>query len=354
MSEKIKVGILGLGRAGRGMHISEIAANSEQFEFVAGCDIAQDQIEETKKLHPNARYYTDMNELFADPEVELVTIATRSLDHVKHALAAFNAGKKVFCEKPVTPSVAEFDQLWEAEKSRPGSIFIRHNRRFEAAFSHIRDIIASGKLGWVYEIKLARNNFQWRNDWQTFRQFGGGQLLNWGPHLIDHSLQFLESPVKSVWSNLKLVAAKADAEDHIKIIFEGENGRIVDMEISGGAAIKDPVYVVHGTRGSLVSFDESRLKLKYMNPATPLPEIQPHNDNPKGFGPGINPDWVEDDIQVAPANGNNIRTTIWRKLYDAIRNGKEFPIKFEEAREVVRVTEMIRQGAIDNARDRKF
>jgi hypothetical protein len=62
---------------------------------------------------------------------------------------------------------------------------------------------------------------------------------------------------------------------------------------------------------------------------------------------------VEDDLQVAPANGNAPHV-IWREMYDAIRNGKEFPIKFEEAREVVRVTEMVRQGAIDNVRDHKF
>ena len=353
MSEKIKVGILGLGRAGRSMHLRELAMFKDKFEFVAACDWDPEQIAEAKKEYPNARYYTEYKDLLADPEVDLVSVASRSLDHVNHALEAFNAGKKVFCEKPVTPYVAEFDRLWEAEKSRPGSIFIRHNRRFESAFTQIRDIIASGKLGWVYEVKLARNSFQWRNDWQTFTKFGGGQLLNWGPHIIDHSLQFLESPVKSVWSNLKLVAAKADAEDHIKIIFEGENGRIVDMEISGGVAIKDPVYVVHGTRGSLVSTDETRLHLKYMNPAIPLPEIAPKEGNPKGFGSGFTPEWVEDDLQVAPANGNTTHV-IWRELYEAIRNGKEFPIKFEEAREVVRVTEMVRQGAIDNARDREF
>ena len=331
----------------------EMAIYSDKFEIVAGCDTDEAQIEAAKKVCPNARYYTDMNEFLADAEVEFVTIATRSLDHVDHALAAFNAGKKVLCEKPVAASVAEFDRLWAAEKSRPGSIFIRHNRRFESAFTQIRDIIASGKLGWVYEIKLARNSFQWRADWQTFKEYGGGQLLNWGPHIIDHSLRFLESPVKSVWSNLKLVAAKADAEDHIKIIFEGENGRIVDMEISGGVALRDPVYVVHGTRGSLISHDEQRLKVKYMNPAVPLPQFEAKRGNPNGYGSGYSPVWVEDDLQVAPANGNDTHV-IWREIYESIREGKEFPIKFEEAREVVRVTELVRQGAIDNVRDNKF
>lgn len=354
MAEKIKVGVLGLGRAGRGMHLNELNKYyKDKFEFVAGCDKDPEQIETTRNLYPDARYYSDMNELFADPEVELVTIATRSLDHVDHALMAFNAGKKVFCEKPVAASVAEFDRLVEAEKSRPGSIFIRHNRRFEPAFNQIRDIIASGKLGWVYEIKLARNAFQWRSDWQTFKEYGGGQLLNWGPHIIDHALRFLESPVKSLWSNLKLVAAKADAEDHIKIILEGENGRIVDLEISGGTAISDPVYVIHGTRGSLTSNDECRLKVKYMNPAIPLPEFSSDRGNPKGFGNAYTPAWVEDDLQVAPANGYDCHK-IWVNLYEAIREGKDYLIKMDEAREVVRITEMVRQGAIDNARDKKF
>ena len=113
MAEKIKVGILGLGRAGRGMHMSEMGRYPEKFEIVAGCDIDPDQIETAKKVTPNARYYTDMKQLFADPEVELVTVATRSLDHVNHALMAFEAGKKVLCEKPVTSSVAEFDRQVE-------------------------------------------------------------------------------------------------------------------------------------------------------------------------------------------------------------------------------------------------
>ena len=144
-----------------------------------------------------------------------------------------------------------------------------------------------------------------------------------------------------------------ETADTGKIVFEGENGRIVDMEISGGTAYKDPVYVIHGTRGSIVSADESRLKVKYMNPAIPLPQFEAQRGNPKGYGSGFAPTWVEDDLQVAPANGNDTYV-IWRHLYEAIRNGKEFPIKFEEAREVVRVTELVRQGAIDNVRDHEF
>ncbi|MGN0871881.1 MAG: Gfo/Idh/MocA family protein [Victivallales bacterium] len=353
--KKIKVGILGLGRAGRGMHYKEILnCNADYFDIVAACDCDQKQIEKTKNEFPdlNTKYYTKFEEMLADKNVELVAVATRSLDHVKHALQAAKAGKIVFVEKPVTPSVREFDKLIVWEKKHPGTIFIRHNRRFEPCFNHILDILKTGKLGWVYEIKLARNNYSWRADWQTLIEYGGGQLLNWGPHIIDHSLQLLQSPVKSVWSNLKLVAAKGDAEDHIKIVFTGENGRIVDMEISGGVAISEPVYIIHGTKGSLVSQDEKRIRIKYQNPAIPTPVFSSDPGTPDGFGAPFTPEWIEDDLQVAPSIGCQTNT-IWKDLYFAIRENKPFRITLEEAREVVRITELVKAGGIDNARDHK-
>ena len=274
MAEKIRVGVWGLGRAGNGMHFSELAMYPDQFEVVAGCDIDIERREAAMKKKHGIHVYDNSADFLKDQEVELVTIATRSPDHVKHAIEAAEAGKYVMVEKPIACTLADALELKKASEKFPGKIFIRHNRRFEPAFVHIREIIKSGKLGEIFEIKLCRHNFQWRADWQTLLDFGGGQLLNWGPHIVDHALQFLESPVREIWSDLKLVAAKGDAEDHLKIILKGENGRIVDLEISGGVSLPDPVYVVRGSRGSLVSYDEKRLKLKYLNPAVPIPEIK--------------------------------------------------------------------------------
>ena len=115
----------------------------------------------------------------------------------------------------------------------------------------ISGIIDSGILGNVFEIRLARNNFQRRNDWQAIKEFGGGQLLNWGPHIIDHTLRFAGGDYEEMFSNIKRVTAAGDAEDHIKIVMKGVNGRIVDMEISGGLSQKIPEYIVYGTRGAL-------------------------------------------------------------------------------------------------------
>ena len=86
-------------------------------------------------------------------------------------------------------------------------------------------------------IKLSRLGYAQRWDWQTLKEFGGGQLNNWGPHLIDHALQFINAPVKSVWSDMRQISASGDAEDHVKMVIRGENNIVVDIEISAGAAL---------------------------------------------------------------------------------------------------------------------
>ncbi len=342
---KIKVGILGIGRAGWGMHANEIGSWPEMYEIVAACDVIQERVDMMEDKF-KARGYTDIKAFLADPEIELVSIATRSPDHVPHAMLALEAGKYVLVEKPVGISFEDADRLEAAAAKYPGKLFFRHNRRFEPAFQHIREIMASGILGEIYEIKLCRHGYQRRDDWQTIIECGGGQLNNWGPHLVDHGLRLLESPLKEQWSNLKRIAAVGDAEDHLKIILRGENNRVIDIEISGGIALPSPVYAVYGTRGSLICEDEQDIKMKYLDPEVPLQQIAAKKETPPMTGSFGNTEplkWRRQTIMVEPASKCDTHH-IWKHLYAAIREGVPFPVKTEEALAVVRVISKVKQG----------
>lgn len=344
MSNKIKIGIIGLGRAGFSMHRTELEFYKNEFEIVAVCDIDPKRCENFAKAI-DCKTYTDINEFLADSEMELVSIATRSGDHVAHAKLALAAGKFVFLEKPIAVCEQDIVDLKELNEAYPGKIFLRHNRRFEAAFMHIREVIASGVLGEVYEIKLRRNNYQRRDDWQTIIDCNGGQLNNWGPHLIDHALRFLESPCVNIWSNLKKIAAAGDAEDFFKIVFTGENGRIIDVEVNGGAALSEPVYVVSGDRGMLISENEKTLKMKYLDPEQKLNDISAKPGTPPisgGFANAEELKWIEKEIDVAPSNGEQPRF-IWKHLYLAIRYGVPYPITMAEGIGNAAVTLEIKQ-----------
>ncbi len=343
MSNPIQVGLIGLGRAGNGMHRNELRPRSDKFRFAAVCDCIEERTASFAEEF-GSRTYTRIEDLLADPDIELVTIATRSVDHYKHAKMALQAGKSVFLEKPFCMKTEQAKELIALGSEPAGPhLYIRHNRRFEGGFETAMDIINSGKLGDVYEIKLTRNGYQRRNDWQTISEFGGGQLLNWGPHIIDHSLRFCGGDYTNLYSSIKHVAAAGDCEDHIKIVFTGINGRIVDMEISGGVALPTPEYMIYGSKGALISKGNT-FHLRYLDPSVILPKVEADPATPgtgASFGNKEELHWIEEDISFSDGT-----TRIWDALYETIRFGKEFPVKLDQAAKVIDVIETVKKGTI--------
>jgi predicted dehydrogenase len=339
-SKPIRIGIAGLGRAGWGMHCTELEGKEKQFQIVAGCDPVAKKRTAMKDRY-GCKVYKDIKDLVADPDVELVNIATRSCDHLAHVTLALQAEKDVCLEKPICVNYSESKKLVALAERSKGNVYVRHNRRFDREFLHIREIIASGILGEVFEIRLTRYGYQRRDDWQTLKGFGGGQLLNWGPHIVDHALRFLEAPVESVWSNLRCVAAAGDAEDHVKIILKGTNGRVAELEISGGAAVKEhPQYLILGTKGSLTA-NGNQINLRYLDPKKRLPRRRASEGDPgETFGTKENLPWIDKTIPVNPRKTYDI----WDEMYKAIRRGTKYPITLEEALEVMRIISLAKKG----------
>lgn len=344
MSETIKIGVVGLGRIGMTVHLDCLRARPDKYTVVAACDLIEERRDKYQQIF-GCRTYGKIEDLIMDPEVEVVDIATRSCDHYDHAKMAMLAGKSVLVEKPFCRKYAEAIELIKLGEQPAGPhVYVRHNRRFEAGFIKINEIIDSGILGAVYEIKLCRNEYQRRNDWQTLKEFGGGQLLNWGPHIIDHSIHFCGGSYESMFSVIKRIAAAGDAEDHIKLVFKGINSRIIDMEISGGVSLPTPEYMVYGTKGSLVG-EGNIFRLKYLDPNVPLKKIAANPLTPDGniFGNDEKLVWKEEEITLDTQGQTEI---IWDHLYDTFRNNKPFPITSKQAAEVVRVIEQAKIGTV--------
>ena len=336
----VRIGIIGLGRAGYGMHAEELRGH-EGFRIVAGCDTIESR---ARKLAEEfgSRAYTDYRELLKDPDVELVAVTTRSDTHARITIDSLLAGKHVLVEKPMALNLAETDRMISAAQQTGNRLLLRQNVRHERAFTHVREIVESGVLGRVFYIRLCRHGFDQRHDWQTLKEFGGGQLNNWGPHIIDHALQLLGGRPVSLWSDLQLVAAAGDAEDHIKIAMRGETGLVLDMEISGGAALGEPHYRVMGTLGALVC-DGREITMRYLDPAdlepvTASPETPPEG---AGFGSGRVLPWKEQTIPVAPKRPC---PPFYDLVYRTMRQGEPFPITLDEARNIMWVIDKAREG----------
>ncbi len=342
MSNKIRLGIVGLGRIGMHMANIEISSFPELYEIVAVCDLIE---ERAKKLgeQTGAEIYTDYAEMLKQENIEMVYVATRSCDHYMHTVMAFEAGKDVLLEKPATISYNQALALFAKAKESGHKLYVHQQRRLEAAFNAVKEVIDSGKLGKVYEVNTEQNGFQHRDDWQTISEFGGGQLLNWGPHLIDQSLQLLGTSSYSLQSYLCQETAGGDCEDHLRIRFIGDNNRVVNMSISGATALKEGrSFVVYGDRGAAV-YEDGVLKLRYINPEQVVPEIISDPGTPgASFGASgtyeseFKIDWITEEKEMG-VEGEGCLMQYWKHMYESYRNGAPFFITDNDVLSIMRV-----------------
>jgi scyllo-inositol 2-dehydrogenase (NADP+) len=280
--------------------------------------------------------------MLADEEVELVIVATRSHEHVPMALQAMKAGKDVLVEKPMALDVAGADKLISAARKLKRRLFVRHNRRFDLPFLQAMEIVRSGKIGKLFAVQLRQGGYQRRSDWQTLKKFGGGQLLNWGPHLVDWGTQLMGGKAVDVWADLKLIAATGDAEDHVKLLMRGANDVVVDIEISGATAISQPPWVLLGTTGTLVIDAKNECHLKYFDQKR-LPRVKASGATPPTKRNHPNDEeiqWIEERFPSAPKK----IPSFWVALYNTLRKGTAFPVTLEEARENMRIITLAKKG----------
>ncbi len=348
MKAPIKFGVCGLGRIGV-EHCRFFEANRDHYQPTAFCDIDAARAQTVTDQYGGTPY-NSFTAFLADPELELAIIATPSLDHVRNAEQALAAGKIVLLEKPIGVTTGDYQVLQKLDQSYPGKLYFCHNHRFEPAFENARAIIAEGLLGNVQVVKLAKHHtFARRNDWQMRLDCGGGQLSVWGPHLLDQGLQWLGAPIREVHGYLRRILTPGDADDHVRILLEGENDVVVELEISNAVALPSPYCTIYGDRGSLVyNQDQKEIRLKYLDPQFHWPAAVVGAKTP---APGSNwaaedkLPWIEETRPVMPANSlwDQVEIELARHLFEAIRNGIPFPVKSSDALEVFRITEIVKK-----------
>ena len=346
MNNPIKVGIVGLGRSGWGIAGDLYnGINEGLYALVAVCDIISERVEEATEKY-GCKGYDCIENFVEDPDMELVIIATRSIDHFKHAMLAMHAGKNVVVEKPVSINSGLAEELLSyAERSDTPKLYLRQNRRFETMFNEVLDKINSGILGTVSEVNIEERSYERRDDWQTLHEFGGGLILNWGPHIIDHALLLLGAEVKEQFGHMQRMAGGGDREDHFSLHLIGENGRKVNVWISGASALNcGRNFTVYGNRGAMVCNGE-KVTLKYIDPKQVLPEVVSSRETPANkwgktgtFEAELKPEWITEEYEVPMFDGK----IMWEKVYKDFRGIEEYPIKYDEARAYMKVISRLR------------
>jgi predicted dehydrogenase len=243
----IDAAIVGLGRWGRALQAS--VRQSSRIRFVREIDVA---------------HGTKLSDALADPAVKAVVLATPHSLHREQVIAAAEARKHVYCEKPLALSSADARAMVEACRRSGVRLAVGHNRRFWPAMRELKRIVAGGRLGRVLHIEGHNSNENSNRVTAGWRlkpeESPGGGLTGAGLHVLDAFVD-LCGPVRRATAQLCTYKDDVPPLDALSVLYEfadGTSGMLATVRAT-------PFYWrvhVFGAQGSAEVLGETELVLR--------------------------------------------------------------------------------------------
>ncbi|AMM22964.1 oxidoreductase [Variovorax sp. PAMC 28711] len=336
----LRAGLVGYGFAGQTFHAPVLAA-VPGLELIA---VASSRPESVLADWPGVVVVPDTTALVARPDLDLIVVATPNAQHHPVAKAALEAGKHVVVDKPFTLDAGEAKELAALAHARSLVLSVYQNRRFDADFLTLRDLLARGELGRpvYFESHFDRFRPEVRDRWRERAVPGGGLWVDLGAHLLDQAVQLFGKP-DTIQLDSAMVRDNAVVEDYFHAVLRYESAphaplRVV-LHATTLAAHAAPRYIVHGTRGSYVK-----------QGVDPQEDALRAGQRPGGDAWGVDP--LQGELTLA-ATGNWVQNKTWPNrsgdytayyaaVRDAIHGVGPNPVTPEEA---VALMELLDLGA---------
>jgi len=175
-------------------------------------------------------YYTDYKEVMKNEDIQAVIIACPTKFHREIAVAAAEAGKHIFCEKPMAMDEAECDEMIEAAKKNHVKLQIGFMRRFDESFQEAKRLIEEGEIGEVVSVRSHTRGPSKPQEWMYDISISNGPLGEVCSHDIDTVRWFTNSEIKQLYAiagnyrNKEVKERYPDFYDNVIMSVEFENG----------------------------------------------------------------------------------------------------------------------------------
>ena len=345
--------------------------------LVHAADTAPDRVVYAREVLGYERASTDYREVLADPEVEVVSICAPNLLHREIGVAAAEAGKPFWIEKPVGRNVEDTAAVAAAANAAGLVTSVGFNYRHAPAVEHTRELIADGALGRITNVRAVffsgyasepKGALSWRFDRE---QAGSGALGDLLSHVVD-LLQYLVGPVAEVTALTSTVYRQrpvlpTGSANHFAVVEEGELGtvgnedyaatlvRFADQARGAGAvgtleasrAIVGPQcglgFELYGTDGSLAWNFEQMNELRVC-----LGRGRPH----QGYTTVLANAQLGDYARFQPGPGiamgyDDLKVTEARKFLVAVAGGERQNSSVDDALSVAEVLAAAERSAAD-------
>jgi predicted dehydrogenase len=269
----IGIGVIGAGTIGE-YHLRSLQATSG-LEVRAICDTSEARARSVAGSFGVEHSSGSVADILRRDEIDAVTIGVPNAAHAEVAIAALQAGKHVFCEKPMARTAPEAARMVEAEAASGKLLMIGLVRRFDQKAEAARAITRAGTLGEIYHVRAGylRRDGQPGGWFCSKDKAGGGALLDIGIHQMDLGLHLAElGPVRSVRGvtvqlprimsgvkgthkyRSKDAGSVSDVEDHAVASLYFESGAVLTLEASWAQHREaDLNYLeIYGRKGGLI------------------------------------------------------------------------------------------------------
>lgn len=219
--------------------------------------------------------YNSYDEVLADKDVDIITVAIPNDQHKDVVIAALDAGKNVICEKPVTLSTALLEEMIAAAK-RNGKVFSVHqNRRFDVDYLAMKQIHDSGEIGKIFNIESRVHGSRGiPSDWRGMKKYGGGMIYDWGIHLIDQIMMIKGKDIKKVYCRTdNLTNTEVDDGFKLELIYADDSRAYIELGTYNFIAM--PRFYMQGKDGTALITDWREnakvVKCKYWHESDVVP-----------------------------------------------------------------------------------
>lgn len=334
MTGGLRVGLVGYGAAGRGIHgrllrevgarVVRVVSRNPGRSMAAGRDwpgVAVDPDVPSLLMHAG--------------ELDVVVVASPTGDHVEHVRLALAAGLPVVVDKPLATTADEAAELARAGAADGGRLTVFHNRRWDPEQLTLRALLDAGELGRVH--RFERRWERWRpvpqDRWKENDTRAGGLLLDLGSHLVDSAVQ-LFGPVARVHAELRTLTTPTEDDVFLALTHVARpDGTAVVSHLQAGGLVGAP-----GPRTRVLGDRGAYLVTSFEGEATPFAALDDADDMHEG--------WLVrggDRVPVRRAPGGH--ADFYRAVEEWVRGTGPVPVDPADAVATARVLDAARESA---------
>ena len=343
VTDEISVGVVGCGRSAVFRHLPAIAKLDGLFRVAAVCDVEKSRRDHVQSMFPDVRHYRRAVDMVDDPDLDLVLVATPTLEHDKIVLDCLSRRLWTVCETPVSPTHDGAIVLRGASVKSGNRLIPAVPRMFSPEFRLAAMARAKRKIGSLYDIRVRQGTYERRDDWQATTKRSGGASFFAAQDPVLQALTLLAAPPVQMWSETKKLVALGDAEDYVHLILRNADGVTADVEVNCAVVGKgDPAIELRGTRGSfsvmpgatkgVYRIIDPSQRFQHGRSSVALPPLKDTVEKIR---------IVEEDL-VLP-DPMPAYEAFWSEVYATVRCDRPFPVDFDLVVEMSRYLGIVRK-----------